>query len=106
MKPSLAKRLDALESAAPRIVDAEQEGRMRAALGALFDSLELDDRYGPGKEDPLVWVHQPGTLTPLFERIQAGAVTDDDRALMATWPACHLTPEQLVELVVKVRDEY
>lgn len=90
----LDARLRALE-ARPAKVDPEKAERFRAAVAALLDVFSLRTNW----QDLL---EQPSDLEALCARLRAGTATDADRAALASLPACHLKPEQLVEAVAAV----
>jgi len=97
-------RLELLEARAPK-VDAEQMAQLEAAIKALFDAVSMRREWAPAKVAPFYWEEQPSDMGRLWERIKAGEVTADDRAILDGLPKCHITPEQLVEAAAKVGNE-
>lgn len=94
---TLDSRLRALE-ALPAKEDPKHQERLRAAVAALLDafSTRANWDHSPGVREHQ---QQPSDLGALWRRLEAGTATDSDRAALASLPACHLTPEQLVEMV-------
>ena len=98
----LEHRLQALEARAPK-ADPEHDRRFNAAIKALFDAASARCEWAPSKVAPLYHVEQPSPMARLLERIKAGTLTGDDRAMLDGLPVCHVPPEKLVEAVMQVQ---
>lgn len=102
---TLHKRLQALEARPPK-VDPEHNRRFSAAIKAMLDTVNSKNEWARSTVAPFYQVEQPSDLEKLWKRIQSDTTTTADRALMDSWPTCHLTPAQLVQALLEVRDQY
>jgi hypothetical protein len=105
MNSALTKRLQALEARPPK-VDTEHSRKFAAAVSALFDAVSTRGNWKKSTVAPFDLEAQPSEMDLLWSRIEAGATTDDDRAMLDGLPNTHVTPEKLVECVMKVRGKY
>lgn len=105
MNNPLKKRLSALEALPPK-VDAEHERRFSAAIKAMLDTVSVRSEWAPSKVAPYYWAETPSDLDLLAGRIKTTTTTEADRALMDSWPKCHLEPAELVEAMATVRDKF
>lgn len=72
--------------------DPEQHRKLKATIEAIFATVSV----GGGD--------MPSELEALAGRIKTQTTTEADRALMESWPKCHIEPAQLVVEVDGVRD--
>lgn len=101
--PTIEKRIAALEALPPK-ADTEHNRKFAAAIKALFAAVSTRCEWAPSKVAPFNLTEQPSPMARLWERIKAGALTGDDRAMLDSLPVCHVPPEKLVEGVVKLQD--
>jgi len=105
MSPNLSRRLEVLEALPPK-VDPEHERRFSAAIKAMLDTVSARSEWARATVAPFYHVEQPSDLDALWQRIKTTTTTEADRALMDSWPKCHIEPEQMVEAVQTVRDKF
>lgn len=91
MSPNLFKRLETLERLQPA-GDPEQHRKLKATIEAIFATVSA----GCGD--------MPSELEELAGRVNIQTTTEADRALMESWPKCHIEPAQLVVEIAGVRD--
>jgi hypothetical protein len=96
---NLERRLQVLEHQTPT-GDNEQDLKFQAAVSALFDAVSTRALYVDGLQD------FRSDMNFLCERLQAGTTTEADQAMLNGLPKTHVTPEKLVEAVMKIRDKY
>lgn len=101
---TIERRIAALE-ALPFTVDDEGGLKFKAALSALLDAVNTRSDYERSTVAPFDLEQQPSKMDALWKRIEAGTTTEADRAILAALPACHVSPEMLVEAVVKLREK-
>lgn len=106
MKPSLTKRLEALEAATPPKDDAEQRARFSLTCSALDAAYSHKRPWARSELAPYHLEEQPSPLELLWGRLQAGTATDADRAALASLPPCNFTPEELVEALADLNDSF
>lgn len=105
MNNPLKKRLSALEALPPK-VDPEHDRRFSAAIDAVMTTVSWRNEWAPSKVAPFYWVEQPSDMDLLASRIKSQTTTEADRALMDSWPKCHLEPSELVEGMATVRNRF
>lgn len=100
-KVSIITRLEALEARPPK-VDTEHHRRRSAAIKAMLDTVSHRGKWARSTVPPFNLVQQTSDIELLWERIEAGTLTDADNDLMASWPKCHLEPVQLVGMLAQL----
>lgn len=103
MSTPLQKRLQALEALPPKI-DPEHDRRFSAAIETMLDTVNFRNEWARSKLPPFTIEEQPSDLDALWQRIKSKTTTKPDRALMDSWPKCHLEPAQLVEGMAHIRN--
>jgi hypothetical protein len=93
MSTDLERRLLALESVVPPAPEhgemtKQDAQRLSTAISALLTAFDWHGRHE--------------TLAALLNRLDTANATDDDRATLSKLPPCHVTPHELVRLVVEV----
>jgi hypothetical protein len=105
MTTQLKKRLHALEALPPK-VDQEQDRRMCEAIDAILASVSFRNEWAPSKVAPFHWVPQPSDMDLLADRVKRGVMTEADRALLDSWPKCHIEPAEMVEVMATAWDKF
>lgn len=85
---TLKRRLAALEAgqSAVRSLEAKaRAGRVRATFAAIMDAHGDDD----------------SAILAFYGRLKAGSETDADRAILAALPACHVSPLELLRVLIE-----
>lgn len=113
---TLEKRIAALEGS-KREIYCQRNQRFIAASDALRDGV----KQLPEFEDetvPLSWrqymaaqgfpitVGFSGKVCAMSDRIDASTLTDTDKAMLDSLPACELSPVQLVQLFAEIEREF
>lgn len=105
MSPNLSKRLEALEALPPK-VDQEHDRRLGETIDAILASVSFRNEWAPSKVAPFYWVQQPSDMDLLADRVKSGAMTEADRALLDSWPKCHIEPAEMVEVMATEWDKF
>lgn len=114
---AIRRRLERLEAVVPDDRMREHDERQRRfgeAVASLMDAHEnwraslppLDPPYYTGRSLKEIEAREgPRRMDCFFrtmlERVDAGTLTDADRAVLAAVPPCHLTPEEVLRAIVE-----
>lgn len=79
--------LEAVKSAATAGEVKARAGRFRATFAAIMDAHNDND----------------SAILAFYGRLKAGSETDADRAILAALPACHVTPLEMLRVLIEER---
>ncbi|WP_298235971.1 hypothetical protein [uncultured Azohydromonas sp.] len=97
MTSGLLRRLDRLEAALPAPADHERRDRFQVAVRYILNAVPRGPITIDGDRD--------APLRELLQRGDAGTLTEEDCALLAAAPECHVPALEVLRTLVKLMDE-